>query len=498
MHEQKADSVDHAKQLSKTRFFWVVNYLADLSAWDFLWEPAPWQAHQRHAWPNQHQPDSGIYLVPKTWNGVDTNYHQYPQIHHRADSKFWKIPEWIDPDSIDKAWSPDPMDPPYIYEFPVEWGWDRVGGPQYCIPGATEIKYIDNFVAKTRKDLQYWNILDNISKDDPVLSWRPNPTDTPYIYVFGNQWYSAEQRASAEYHVPGATERKYMDTVRTTRLPDHSKFVILHECEFDYSWEPDPGDPPYIYVFGNQHWSAEKMPTVEYHVPGATERKYMGIIARLFKNKTNWTLHAFIQRWDYSWVPDPGEPPYIYVWGNQHWPGEIMPTLSYTVPGATEIKYMDGPQPKLGAVMANWEFCEDIDLDAWDWTWVPNPKDPPYIYVFGNQWNPAELKASLKYHVDGATEIKYMERRTRRLPQPQLFENILPIVDFDYSWEPDPTDPPMTYVFGSQWNPGVLESAVKYSTGGTEIKYVENIVAKVAPDPLSWTLIDDVVEFDYS
>jgi hypothetical protein len=495
---QEAESIDHARQLSRTRYFWWIHYLADLEHWDFSWEPVPWQSHQRHAWPNQHQPDAGIYLVPANWDEQETNYHSAPAIHHAVDPSYWHIPDWIDAASIDLQWSPDPMDPPYIYEFPVEWGWDRIGGPQYRVPGASEIKYVNAFVTKTQHNPLPWFQHCKFNWTDEAYRWRPCPEDPPYIYVFGNQWYPAEVMPTVEYRTPGATERKYMDL--RVQLPERhdNHWHTLHDCEWDYSWVPDPGDPPYIYVFGNQHWPAEKMPTVEYHVPGATERKYMHMTARLLSDKTNWTVNEYIKRWDYSWVPDPNDPPYIYIWGNQHWPGEIMPTVTYTVPDATEIKYVDGPQPELGSCMGNWEWCEDINDSDWDWTWVPNPKDPPYIYVFGNQWNPPELKASIKYHVDGATEVKYMDRRTTRLPQPDLFTNVLPVTQFDYSWEPDSTDPPMTYVFGSQWNPGVLEPAVTYSTGGTEIKYVDNIIAQVAPTPELWTLLDDVIEFDYS
>ena len=64
-HECEAIDLAHAQSLSRTRYFWWVTYLADLETWDFLWEPVPWEADQRHAWPNQHQPDSGVYLVPK-------------------------------------------------------------------------------------------------------------------------------------------------------------------------------------------------------------------------------------------------------------------------------------------------------------------------------------------------------------------------------------------------------------------------------------------------
>lgn len=498
-HEQAVDTIERAQQQSRTRFFWFVNYLSDYTGFDFLWEPVPWQADQRHAWLDQYQLDAGVYLIPRD-GYTETNYHTDHQVHRLPDVDFWHIPEWIDPASINLRWAPNPTDPAYIYEFPVEWDWDRVGGPEYRIPGATERKYMDTFVARTQSDLKDWQVHDTVDPEDPVFHWHPNPFDPPMIYVFGNQHWPAEVRASVEYHVPGASVKKYMDDIRTVRLPDSSKFTCLYPCEFDWSWEPDPGDPPYIYVWGNQWWPAEIMPTVEYHVPGATERKYMDQPATLLGNKTNWTIPNTVDPLsiDYSWVPDPGDPPYIYVFGNQHWPGEIMPTVEYSVPGATERKYIDYIQAALKDCMDNWEILEEIAKDEWDWTWVPNPKDPPYIYVWGNQWNPPEFKSSVKYVVPGATDVKYMDRRTRRLPQPRLFGHNLAVSKFDYSWEPNPFDPPMTYVFGNQWNSAVLEPTVVYRAGGTEIKYVDDIVATLAQDVATWELLDDIEEFDYS
>ena len=498
-HEREASSIEHAQQLSRTRFFWWVSYLCDYSDWDWFYEPPPWQAHQRHAWLDQYHVDAGVYLVPKM-DYTETNYHTERQVHRLPDLDYWHVPKWIDPTSIDFRWAPNPTDPPYIYEFPVEWNWDRVGGPEYRLPGATDRKYIDTFVTRTQSDRDMWKVYDNVADTDAVFNWHPNPFDPPMIYVFGNQHWPAEIRASVEYHVPGATVKKYIDDIRTARLPDKSKFTCLYPCEFDWSWEPDPGDPAYIYVFGNQWWPAEKMATVEYHVPGATERKFMDQPATLLSNKNNWSVPNNVDpaSIDYSWVPDPGDPPYIYVFGNQHWPGEIMPTVEYHVPGASECKYIDYVQVILTECMSNWEILEEIAHDEWDWSWIPNPLDPPYIYVFGNQWNPPEFKASVKYVAPGATEVKYMDRRTRRLPVPTLFRHNLAVSKFDYSWEPNPFDPPMTYVFGNQWNSAVLEPTVVYNAGGNEIKYVDDIIAKVAQDLSAWELLDDIELFDYS
>jgi hypothetical protein len=65
-HEKIADSIEHAQQLSTTRYFWWINYLTDYTDHDFLWEPVPWEANQTHVWPSQHQENGGTCLVPKT------------------------------------------------------------------------------------------------------------------------------------------------------------------------------------------------------------------------------------------------------------------------------------------------------------------------------------------------------------------------------------------------------------------------------------------------
>ena len=427
-HERAVESIQHAQQLSRTRYFWIANYLADYSDWDWLYEPKPWESQQIHVWPSQHHNYSGTYLVPKQTTD-QTNFH---------------------------------------------------------------VEIIPN-----RPIQQNWKILHPIVEDAWDWSWSPHPLDPPYVYVWGNQHWPGEKMPTVEYTVKGATERKYMDQPASLRptTTNWTTPALIDANSVDYSWVPDPQDPPYIYEFATQ-WQSNG--GAVYTVPGATERKYVGIQHRILPNKNPWKLLAAVANFDYSWHPDNTEEPYNYVFGNQHWSGPDMPTLIYCVPVSTQEKFVDHPVAKLQDCMTNWELCEDIDASAWDWSWVPNPNDPPYTYVWGNQWNSPELKASLRYHVKGATEFKYMGQRTCRLPQPELFTNHLPVAEFDYSWEPDPTDPPMTYVFGNQWNTGVLEPTVTYTTGGTETKYVVNIVAKIAPDKTKWELLDDIEEFDYS
>jgi hypothetical protein len=121
--------------------------------------------------------------------------------------------------------------------------------------------------------------------------------------VFGNQWWPAEKMPTVEYTVAGATERKYMVIPRAelAENPNRPWYNVV-ESDMDYSWVPDPGDPPYIYVFGNQWHSAEIMPTVEYRMPGATERKYMDISAQLLPDMTHWRIpnHVDVKDIDFS------------------------------------------------------------------------------------------------------------------------------------------------------------------------------------------------------
>ena len=165
-------------------------------------------------------------------------------------------------------------------------------------------------------------------------------------------------------------------------------------------------DPPYIYVFGNQWYPAEKMPTVEYHAPGATQRKYMSYPKAELQEQHDNHWHTRIDcEWDYSWCPDPGDPPLIYVFGNQWWPAEKMPTVEYTVPGATQRKYMSWPRAQLLPDHANWTIPDNIDWTDVDTSWAPDPGDPPYRYQFATQH---QKTGGPVYTVPGATETKYL------------------------------------------------------------------------------------------
>ena len=203
-HEREATTIEHAQTLSRTRYFWWVNYLTDYTDFDFLWEPVPWQGQYVHTWPSQWDQFYGVCLVPTHLDNLEYHHHTEPLLAREYRENF----QTLIPCKFDQSWLPHPFDP-------------------------------------------------------------------PYIYVFGNQWWSANKQPTVEYHAPGATERKYIPFPRAELPPTTTHWEIPEDIdvsEFDFSWCPDPGDPPYIYQFGTQH---QRTGGPQYRVPGAVDIKYV-------------------------------------------------------------------------------------------------------------------------------------------------------------------------------------------------------------------------------
>jgi hypothetical protein len=358
-HEREADNIEHARSLSRTRYFWWVNYLSDYTGWDFLWEPVPWEQQFTHTWPSQHHDYSGTYLVPTNADKVEYKFH-------------------------------------------------------------TEI-------VPNRDSQQNYRVLVPGAEFD--FSWQPHPFDPPYIYVFGNQWWPANKMPTVEYHVPGATERKYMTLA--AQLPERhtNHWHTVIDCVWDYSWVPDPGDPPYIYVFGNQWHRAEVMPTVEYHVPGATEHKYLPWPrAELLPDPTLWKVPKEINPddVDFTWVPDPGSPPYIYQFGTQH---QRTGGPQYHVPGATEVKYVDQIRARTDRVATAVYEIDHMDGNAGS---VPNTTR--VVRYFDNYLDTLRRIAK---GVDGQHEFIW------------ICSSVCDYTDFDFTWHPEQWQATMLHVFPS-------------------------------------------------
>ena len=440
--EKFATDLSDAKRQCTTEHFWVINEHCNYKDFDWDWDfdflpdEDVWAEEHNNVWPSSYQKDSGTCLCSTNIDAVTI---------YRAD---------VDP-----------------------------------IPIKDEVT-------------NNWKLIEYIEKDKFDFKWHPDPTDPPYIYVWGNKWYPGTIMPTVEYHVPGATDRKYVLDHLAPLLPMPMLFNIIYEpADFDYTWRPDPTAPPYIYVFGNSQYPASVMPTIEYHVEGATERKFIeNIVPKLAARPDDFEALEDIDptSFDMTWVPDPTAPPYIYAWGNQWNKPEDKISVIRKVEGATEYKYME-ERAKRNPCMDNWIIPSNMFQNKFDFSWEPNPHDPPFIYQFGTQW---QKTGGPRYIVDGATDIKYIDVLKAEVVCTQ-FENwqVPRNVDqakFDFSWHPDETEEPFIYQFPDQWSrTGGPRFVVD---GATEIKYIDVQIATAKPDKTHWTIPEgiDTTDFDFS
>ena len=336
---------------------------------------------------------------------------------------FWWISYLADYSNFDFDYEPPPWQSEYTHVWPSQ---HHVYSGTYLVPAAGEIKY--HFHSRIVPNKSHPTLFHSLTDAEFDFTWAPHPHDPPYMYVFGNQWYPANIMPTIEYHVPGATESKYMDLPRA-RLPirQDDRWHTLTKCEWDYSWVPDPGDPPLIYVFGNQWWPAEKMPTVEYHVPGATDRKYMTWPrAQLLPDQSRWSVPPNIADVDFSWVPDPGEPAYIYQFATQH---QKTGGPVYTMPGATEVKYL--AELKIRTVGNATAIYEIDHLDG----------------AAGNIPNVTRRVRYFDNYRD--TLIRLAKSIGREHEYVWVCSSICDYTNFDFTWHPEQWQSTMLHVFAS-------------------------------------------------
>ena len=479
---------------------WIEHYDIDKNKFDMTWRPDPTSPPYIYKWGNKHVPVELKATLEYVVDGATEAKYMTDLIEVLPEFDRWKEVQSIDRKQFDLTWRPDPREPEYIYVWGNKWIPGELKSTiEYHVPGATEYKYMDELVI-VLPEHEYWIVTQDIVDFD--MAWRPDPREPAYIYTWGNKYISAEIKPTLEYYCPGATERKYMYNIEV--VPEYDRWIEyqpVDRTKFDMSWRPDPREPAYIYVWGNKWIAGELEPTIEYHVPGAVEKKYMQEPAEVLPISDRWKIIQNVENFDFSWRPDPREPAYIYVWGNKYINSELQPTLEYYVDGATERKYMHN-DVVVSPEWNKWNILIPVDKISFDFRWRPDPREPAYIYVWGNKYNEAEREPTIEYHCPGATEIKYMDDKVATtLPEMDKWTMLIPVESFDYSWRPDPKSPPYIYVFGNKWNDSATEPTLEYKVdGANEIKYIDDIVATPKPDLQYWKISnnDDLETFDFS
>lgn len=513
--EKFAKNLDDARSQATTADFWIINEYCDYRGFDwdfdfeFLHDDDVWAEDHINVWPSQHQKDSGTWLC----NTANTE----PLIIYRADvdavkrkkeqNNNWIVPSNVDAIDFDFSWHPDPTSPPYIYEFPTIWN-DR-GGPKYVTEGATEYKYISNFIAKTKDDKSMWEIPNDIELDSFDFTWVPHPQDPPMIYQFGTQW---QKTGGPRYVVEDATEIKYVNIQRSKRVPKLDNWNIPENIDFsgfDFSWHPDDTEPAFVYQFGTQ-WANTGGP--RYVVEENTEVKYVDSLKAIALPVIDrWIVPEYIDRttFDFSWHPAVEDQPYIYQFGTQHQktggPQYIAPGIVILANGKPigPVKYIEPevikatslPRPERFVVLHNYK------VENFDYSWHPDDTEQNYVYHFGNTQYPAEIMPTVQYAEEGAEQVKYVHDIVATLAQDSerwVIPDNLDISEFDFSWKPNPKDPAYIYQFGTQHQ---KTGGPKYVVSdATETKFIDTQIAKRLSSRKNWIIPNniDTSEFDFS
>ena len=118
--------------------------------------------------------------------------------------------------------------------------------------------------------------------------------------------------------------------------------------------------------------------TVEYHVDGASEKKYMDELVEVTPEWDRWDIPENIDttKFDFTWRPDPLDADFIWQFGTQH---QKTGGPKYTIPGANEIKYIDFQKATANPLKENWEISVNIDIAEFDFSWHPDATETPYI-----------------------------------------------------------------------------------------------------------------------
>jgi hypothetical protein len=437
--------------------YWEVPDGLNTANFDFNWRPDPMDRPYIHQFGTQWQKTGGPrFIIPKN-EGVKYQDHQIAIHLSDHNNRCWR--PLVSNCTIDFSWHPDETEPPYIYVFYNQWHDSPTY--QYRVPGATDKKYITNLRAYLLPEKEHWEIPNGIDESKFDYSWRPNPDEPPFIHQFGTQW---QKTGGPRYIVEGATEVKYVDTIKAIKLPEMRNWRILAEIDtdtFDFSWHPDDTEPPMMYEFGTQ-WQKAGGPI--YVTKGSTQKKYCSdqIAIRIATEDRCYRPLVSNLQFDYSWHPDPNDPPFIYVFGNQWYDAEVMPTLLYRAKDAIEKKYVTDVKAKLTEQMDNWVTPDDVDYTVFDYSWCPHPGEPPLIHQFGTQW---QRSGGPAYVAPNANGIKY-ETAIKAVKKPNIRNwRIIEPIDretFDFSWHPDATEENYNHVFGSKFHSPEVLPALMY------------------------------------
>ena len=376
-HEQAADSVEHAQQLSKTRFCWIINYLSDYDKFDFLFEPVQWQAHQAHVWPSQHQENGGTYLIPKyNYTEINRKHTAIPRIHS-------------------------------VPIIGIDHGNDNLPAVQQ------HTRYINDYLGTLRRilskvtDEYVWVISSVCDYSNFDFTWHPSEWQQEMLHVFP----SDEQVFGDTFyvHVPTFLAKtaklallEWFDTIHFVEdiiVPRKPMPIVshAHDSQVDAVWLHDFQDPVVQFV---RHTAVSNPPAINLW---RTETKAITplsigassvVVPREAKNFLKTQLYDY-PTIDRSYAKSVTDAPLDIVFisngesnAEQNW----QHLLTVTKHAANRVIRIDGVVGRAQAYRAalfasdtDWAFCVFAKLkvdDKFDWNWQPDRMRQPASYIF--------------------------------------------------------------------------------------------------------------------
>lgn len=335
---------------------------------------------------------------------------------------FWYVDHGVDCTGFDFNWVPVPWESQFVHIFPSKW--QRDGGIRLVNKQHPEgqlkfhnIKSVSRLATK-----ENWILDSNTDYTDFDFTWHPDSLEGEYKYIFPSQW----QREGGTYYATKPNlPKKYVNDQVTLRVDSMNVSV----------------DSDTILISDD--------------VSIGSESTIISADDNLHSADIGWVLHedADYTDFDFSWHPEPSEKPYTYIFPSQ-WQRDSG-TYYVTQPGAPK-KYIIPHNTKTQVVKrtpnkTNWKIPKNIDEDCFDFSWHPDSTAPPYIYVFGTQW---QKDGGPVYKVEGATKTKYLDApQAKALPTTEHWhtDSETDYSTFDFSWHPEESQKDFKHVFGSQW-----------------------------------------------
>jgi hypothetical protein len=334
--EKYAQGLDHARAMTTTEHFWIINEHCDYRShdWDFDFDFLPdeevWTKDHNNIWPSQHQRDSGTWLCPK----VGGQYLIYradvdPVIRKNEVNDNWEVPPDIDTTKFDFSWHPDPTSPPYIYQFGTQL--NKEDGPKYVVSNNMGTSYVlrtdksyqgdklpryyiettlDELIEKHCTEV-FWALNKDINYDDFEFNWLPQEHQSNFIHAFGSE----DNIDTRTYFVNAITYTKGVTQINYVT----DKKINISSTNLDM-----------FYIDRGNNNAESKFSILQLKFPNIKKTRYLNswidTINRCANKSTTelfWILDSTLNYDDFKfdYYPNPWQMNMLHVFGTQwgHW-----------------------------------------------------------------------------------------------------------------------------------------------------------------------------------